>query len=140
MATGGSPHRSPFFAKALRRARRILEDPQALVQLAKDAEGKAAGLTSGPLSGVLDELKVLLRLIRAYGKGEYRKVSWKTMVLVVGAVLYLVSPVDVIPDFILGSGLVDDATVLAFVYRKVHKEVAEFLEWERASGTGPEQA
>jgi uncharacterized membrane protein YkvA (DUF1232 family) len=108
------------------------------MQLAKNVEGKAAGMASGPLSGLLDELKALLRMLRAYAMGEYRDVSWKSLALVVGALLYLVSPIDVIPDFILGSGMLDDATVLAFAYRKVHKEVEAFLEWEQASGTGPE--
>lgn len=140
MTAGGSAHRSKFFIQALRRARRILKDPDALIQLAKQAEGKAAGLTSGPLTGLRDELKALLRLIRAYAKGDYRKVSWESMVVAVGAVLYVVSPIDVIPDFILGGGVLDDASVLAFAYGRVHKEVEEFLEWERASGTGPEQA
>jgi uncharacterized membrane protein YkvA (DUF1232 family) len=121
-----------------RRARRLLQDPDALSRLARKAEDKAAGLTSGPLAGVLDELKALARLMRAYARGDYRKVSWESMVVVVGAVLYVVSPIDLIPDMLGGAGLLDDASVLAFAYRKVHKEVEAFLEWERASGAGPE--
>lgn len=138
--SGGNPaHRSTFFAQAQRRARRILKDPEQLFQLAKKAEGKAAGgLRSGPMSGVVDELKALLRLVRAYAKGDYRKISWESMVVVVGALLYLVSPIDLIPDFLVGSGFLDDAGVLAFAYRRVHREVEEFLEWERANGAEPE--
>jgi uncharacterized membrane protein YkvA (DUF1232 family) len=133
--SGGNPaYRSKFFAQAQRRARRILNDPEQLFQLAKKAEGKAGALSSGPMSGVLDDLKALLRLIRAYAKGDYRKVSWESMVVVVGAVLYVVSPIDVIPDFLLGSGFLDDVGVLTFAYRRVHKEVEEFLEWEQTSG------
>ncbi len=131
-------HRSRFFAKAQQRARRLLNQPEDLIRLAQQAEDKARNLESGPLAGLLVELKALLRLIRAYAKGEYRKVSWQSMVVVVGAVLYVVSPIDVIPDFILGSGLLDDAGVLAFVLRKVHGEIEEFLEWEREMGRGPE--
>ncbi len=136
MSGGDAAHRSTFFAQAQRRARRILKDPDQLVQLARKVEGKAAsGLRSGPMSGALDELKALLRLVRAYAKGDYRKISWESMVVVVGALLYLVSPIDVIPDFLLGSGFLDDAGVLAFAFRRVHKEVEEFPEWERPAAT-----
>jgi uncharacterized membrane protein YkvA (DUF1232 family) len=132
---GNAAYRSRFFAQAQRRAQRLLKNPDELIKLVKKAEGKA---TSGPLSGVANELKALLRLIRAYAKGEYRQVSWKSMVVAVGAVLYIVSPIDVIPDFLVGAGFLDDAGVLAFAYRKVHKEVEEFLEWERARDSGPD--
>ena len=63
-----------------------------------------------------------------------------SIVVAVGAVLYVVSPIDVIPDFLLGVGFVNDASVLAFAVRKIHKEIEEFLEWERASGRGPDPA
>ncbi len=137
MAMGRRPGPgSTLLAKAAQRARRLVKNPEALIQLAKDAEGKAANLTSGPRAAFVDELKALARMIRAYAKGEYRNVSWKSMLVAVGALLYLVSPIDVVPDFILGSGMLDDATVVAFAFRKIHKEVAAFLEWERASGNG----
>jgi uncharacterized membrane protein YkvA (DUF1232 family) len=134
---GNPVYRSRFFALLQQRAKRILKDPEALARLAQKAEDKAAGSGAGPLAGVADELKALLRLIRAYARGDYRKVSWQSMAMVVGAVLYVVSPIDVIPDFLFGGGLVDDASVLVFAYRKVHKEIEEFLEWERANAPGP---
>ena len=132
---GNSPNLSRLLAMLQRRARRLLQDPERLVQLARRAEDKATG--SGPLAGVGDELKALLRLIRAYARGDYRKVSWQTMAVVVGVVLYIVSPIDVIPDFLLGGGLLDDAGVLALAYSKVHKEIEEFLAWERANAEAP---
>ncbi|MGH8991777.1 MAG: YkvA family protein [Acidimicrobiia bacterium] len=134
---GNAPLPAKLLALVQQRAKGLLKDPQALIQLAKKAEGKAAGQASGPLAGVADELKALLRLLRAYAKGDYRKVSWESMAVVVGAMLYVVSPIDLIPDFLLGSGFLDDASVLAFAYRKVHQEVEEFLEWERANTAGP---
>ncbi|MGH7419371.1 MAG: hypothetical protein ACREKB_16485, partial [Candidatus Rokuibacteriota bacterium] len=73
---GNAPLLSKLFALVQQRAKSLLKDPAALIQLAKKAEGKAAGPASGPLAGVADELKALLRLLRAYAKGDYRKVSW----------------------------------------------------------------
>jgi uncharacterized membrane protein YkvA (DUF1232 family) len=135
---GSAPYLSKFFALAKQRIRRLLEDPEALVRLAKKVEDKTSESAAGALAGVSDELKALARLVRAYATGDYRQVSGESMAVVVGAVLYVVSPIDIIPDFLVGAGFLDDAGVLAFAYRKVHKEVEEFLEWERARDSGPD--
>jgi uncharacterized membrane protein YkvA (DUF1232 family) len=131
-----SAHQSLFFAKAQQRARRILKDPDALIGLAQKAERKAARLSSGMLS----QLKTCVRLIRAYAKGDYKQVSWESMVVLVGAVLYVASPIDLIPDAIPVAGILDDATVLSFALRMVHEEVQEFLAWEKATGRTPPKA
>ena len=123
-----------FFARAQQRARRLLQHPDELLDLAKQAEGKARHLESGALA----ELKALLRLIRAYARGDYRNVPWQSMVIVVGAVVYLVSPLDFLPDFIPVSGFLDDATVLGLALRKVQKEIDAFRAWEEEAGAASE--
>jgi uncharacterized membrane protein YkvA (DUF1232 family) len=128
-----SAHQSLFFAKAQQHARRILKDPDALMRLAQKAERKAARLSSGMLS----QLKTSVRLMRAYAKGDYKQVSWESMVVLVGAVLYVASPIDLIPDAIPVAGILDDATVLSFALRMVNEEVQEFLAWEKATGRTP---
>lgn len=103
------------------------------MRLAQKAERKALRLGSRPVT----QLKASARLIRAYAKGDYKKVSWESMVVIVGAVLYVASPIDLIPDAIPVAGLLDDATVLSFALRMVHEEVEEFLAWEKATGRMP---
>ena len=129
-------HQSMFFAKAQQHARRILKDPDALLRLAQKAERKASRLSSG----MLNQLKTSVRLMRAYAKGDYKQVSWESMVVLVGAVLYVASPIDLIPDAIPVAGILDDATVLSFALRMVHEEVQEFLAWEKATGRTPPKA
>ncbi len=124
--------------RAQRRARRLLDQPEELIRLVQQAERRAPSLESGPLAGVLDELKAALRLLRAFARGDYRNVSWKSLAVMVGAVLYVVSPIDFIPDFLPLGGVLDDATILGFALRRVHQEIEAFLEWERATGRGPE--
>lgn len=72
----------------------------------------------------------LFRLIRAWVKGEYQ-VPWRTIVLAIAAIIYLVNPFDAIPDFIPVFGYVDDAAVIAFVINSIRGDLDEFLEWER---------
>ena len=109
----------------------MLHDPGAAQKLADQAESKVQGKRSSAFSKVIEETKALIRLVRAYVTGEYRSVSWESMVLIVGALIYLVSPIDVIPDFLPG-GLVDDAAVVAFVLGLVRSELVEYMHWEVA--------
>ena len=49
------------------------------------------------------------------------------------AVAYALSPIDLIPDAVPGAGLVDDATVLAFVLARLDVELDRFAAWERTA-------
>jgi uncharacterized membrane protein YkvA (DUF1232 family) len=71
-----------------------------------------------------------LRLIKAWATGDYRQAPWKSMALVIAAILYFVNPFDAIPDFIPFLGYADDALVIGFVMRAIRKDVRAFLEWE----------
>jgi uncharacterized membrane protein YkvA (DUF1232 family) len=70
------------------------------------------------------------RLLRAYVKREYTDIPWQSLVLIVAAVLYFLVPVDVIPDFILGLGYLDDAAVIAWVVKTLQSVLDDFRKWE----------
>lgn len=125
---GRSP---PGFRRFQRRARALLRDPVATARLAEQAQERLQR-RRGALEGVIDELATLTRLIRAWAQGEYREVGNGALVAVVAAVLYFVVPLDVIPDFLAGIGLVDDIAVVAWVLERVRAEVDAFRRWEDA--------
>jgi len=79
---------------------------------------------------VFQSLRALLRLLRAYVKGEYRNVPPKSLILIVAGILYFLMPIDVIPDFIVGLGFIDDAAVLAWVVSTVKTVLDDFVMWE----------
>ena len=56
--------------------------------------------------------------------------------MIVASLIYFVSPIDLIPDFILGFGLIDDATVLAWTIKACASDLAAFIAWEK---TQPER-
>ena len=70
--------------------------------------------------------------MKAYVSGTYREMSIKPLLSVVAALLYFVNPFDLVPDFILGFGYLDDATIIAFVAKSFKKEIDAFLIWETA--------
>ena len=78
-----------------------------------------------------DQIKRLGRLVRAYANGSYREISVGNIVMVVAAILYFVTPLDLVPDAIPGAGFVDDATLLVFVLARLDAELAQFAAWER---------
>jgi uncharacterized membrane protein YkvA (DUF1232 family) len=70
------------------------------------------------------------RLIRAVVRREYTEMPWQRLVLIVAGVLYFLTPIDLIPDFILGVGYLDDVAVIAWVMKTVQSDLDAFLMWE----------
>lgn len=77
----------------------------------------------------------LLRLARAVARGDYRRVPVRSLLFVVGSLLYFITPADLIPDFILGTGFLDDAVVVAYAMKAIRDDLARFEDWELANQT-----
>jgi uncharacterized membrane protein YkvA (DUF1232 family) len=117
--------------RGLVRAEQLVRNPKELLGLLTAAERRLDGVKAGPLTPMVADLQTLLRMLRAWGEGEYRQVSAKNLALAALGLLYLVSPLDVIPD-ILPGGFADDAAVIGFVVKKLRSELVAFEAWERA--------
>ena len=78
------------------------------------------------------------RLVRATVAGQYQGTSVGRLVLMLAAAGYVVSPVDLMPEGLLGVfGLADDAMVLSWLATRLVEETEQFLEWEREQGGMP---
>ena len=93
---------------------------------------KEANWSNVNAASARDRFFVLGRLIKAYALGQYREVPWKTILLIVAAIIYFVNPLDLVPDIIPLSGLTDDFAVLVWVYNTVSNEIEKFLVWEKS--------
>ncbi|EQM67472.1 hypothetical protein L682_22250 [Aquipseudomonas alcaligenes OT 69] len=87
---------------------------------------------SGRLGAVKDDLQVLLALCVARLRGQYRDISPKALLSIVAGLVYFLTPVDVIPDWVLGVGLIDDLGVLAWVLKTWSAEIDAFRHWREA--------
>jgi len=74
----------------------------------------------------------MLRLIRAYIRGEYHQVSEDALLWIIAALKYLVDPFDLIPDRTPFLGFVDDANVVELVKDKTRRTLDDFMNWETA--------
>ncbi|RMG63391.1 MAG: DUF1232 domain-containing protein [Calditrichaeota bacterium] len=113
-------------------AAQVAQDQEALQHLLREAAEKAQRYRQ-QLNRVWDQLELLLNLVRAYVRGEYRRVPWKALVLMVGALLYFLNPMDIVPDFLAGIGFIDDATVIAMVVQAVREELERFRQFQLQS-------
>jgi uncharacterized membrane protein YkvA (DUF1232 family) len=125
-----------WFERKRRRAERLVHDLPATARTADRAERKARR-RRGPLARVWDDLQTLVRLVRAWARREYRDVSPSSLVMIVGALVYLVSPIDAILDAIPFIGLIDDAAVIGWVVGQVRAELEAFRSWEAGRAAPP---
>ena len=122
------------FAEALSTAKFYVGDPQRLRTLFLEASKEAAIAPRNAFADTWPYLQAMLRLIRAYSRDEYRGINPNAMVVVVAAVIYFVSPLDMIPDAVPGIGYLDDATILAIALRRTRQDLDDFMIWETVSG------
>ena len=94
---------------------------------------------SGPDEpGLAARLRAVPRLVRATASGDYSGTSRGRLAALAAAAVYVVSPVDLLPDWLPLIGLADDAVVISWLAAAVLGETGGFLRWERAhAGRGP---
>lgn len=124
---------APAFASYARKAQRVAKNKRSAKALLEEVATK---LKKTPdfkthFKRVWKRLQPMVRLVRAYVVGEYRAVPWNSIVLAVAALLYFVTPLDFIPDWMPGVGLLDDVGVMGMVLASIHKDLVKFQRWER---------
>jgi uncharacterized membrane protein YkvA (DUF1232 family) len=122
--------RSEAFARALSEAKLRVVGSGGLRSLFEQAAKDAASLPRQRLKENWPYLQTMLRLVRAYERGEYQRVSNDALLWIVAALNYLVDPFDLIPDRTPFLGFVDDAIVVGFVVDKTRQTLDDFMIWE----------
>ena len=114
------------------KAKAFLDDDVKMEGLFRDFEEKLKLIPK--IGKRASDLAVLLSMLRAYIKKQYTDVSMGTILLGIAALLYVVAPADLVPDFILGAGLLDDAAVLGMVLQAMHMDLSKYKKWQVANG------
>lgn len=95
----------------------------------RDIDKKMSGQKA--LKALLEHGRLLLSMIKDYFTGDYREVPYWAIGAAALALVYVLSPIDAIPDIIPGLGYLDDATVLAFCLKLVESELERYKEWKK---------
>lgn len=88
---------------------------------------------NGPLGKFFDDIKTMCAMVKAWSKKQYQNVPYKTIGMIILTLAYVFSPVDIIPDFIPGLGLLDDAAMVGLCLAAARSDINDFRIW--ASGT-----
>ncbi|MFC4355524.1 YkvA family protein [Chryseomicrobium palamuruense] len=114
-------------------AKGVMNHPKRRENLLKAVALKAAS-NKNSLGDAKEQALLLVEFVKAWYKREYRHVSKGTILSIVAALLYFVSPIDLIPDFLLGIGFIDDIAVLGFAYKRISKDLEKFKAWKVSTG------
>lgn len=109
------------------------EDVRKAVRSSGKIRGKVAG--GGPLRRFLEDVRVMCAMLRDYWRGEYREVPWWAISAVTFALLYVLNPLDIVPDMIPWVGLIDDAAVVAACLALVGEQLEAYQRWTRKKKT-----
>ena len=121
-----------FYKKNRKEAEEVLKDEGKMERLFQRLEKK---LNAVPVAGnSLAYVPLMMSLVRSYVKKEYIDPPVGTMISVVIALLYFLSPVDAIPDIIPGLGYIDDAAVVAGCLILIKGDLEEYRQWRKDSG------
>lgn len=88
-------------------------------------------LIRGPLADIASDISVLLELVQDYIHGRYREAPKRTVFAAAMALLYVLNPFDLIPDFIPGIGYLDDAAVVMLVIRSIRADIDDYRSWSQ---------
>ncbi len=128
--------KSVFFKKATGKAGRYASNTSRLVELVGQVVSKLKHVGfKGNLAEFQGSVGILVRMVKAYSSGAYRTLPWKSLVSIVAVLIYFVSPIDLIPDFLPVIGIADDFALVLWLIKTLGNDIAKFSEWEKNEKT-----
>lgn len=121
------------FKKYQKKAEEVLKDNKRVQSLLGSTREKLTEVleNNDRLKEFSEKIYVMIRMVKAQISGEYREFPWRTLAMIVGALIYFVTPLDMIPDVIPVLGLTDDISIVYWIYKSVQEDIEQFEEWER---------
>lgn len=112
-------------SKWLSKASKCIKTPGAMTKL-----GLSAGIyiKKNGLKSVSEHLALMTSYVKDVASGRYKGYNKTHLTLIVAAILYVVSPLDIIPDFLIVAGFVDDAAIIAWAFNEMGKELSKYKE------------
>lgn len=123
-----------------KRAEEILKDEVKWNEFKNSVENFLDKARKIPVLGsVIDDIVTMVQLADAYVHKEYTAIPWTSVVAIVAALIYLLSPIDLVPDFIPVVGYLDDVAVVMFVLKLgVGHDLEDFQKWKENNRTTSE--
>ncbi|MEV0593412.1 YkvA family protein [Nonomuraea cavernae] len=104
--------------------------------MAKAARAAAAwrayrDVTKPGTPGVMARVRAIPRMVGAVMRGKYTGLGKSKLALMGLGVVYILSPIDVIPDFLVLVGVADDFGVFLWLFGSLLGESGRYIDHER---------
>ena len=114
------------------KAKAFLDDDERMESLFRDFEKKLKVIPK--VGKRASDVAVLLSMIRAYIKKQYTEVSKATILAAIAGLIYVVNPMDIVPEYIIGFGVLDDAAVVGIILQAMHMDLNKYKKWQKDNG------
>lgn len=111
----------------LKNAKKLYEKYKKIKITAEDL--KKAGKLKNNLGVVATKFELLVRMVKSDRRGEF-KISTMDKVKIAGAIIYVISTIDAVPDILPIIGFGDDIGVVAYVISKLGNLISEYEKFE----------
>lgn len=111
----------------LKRAKKLYEKYKKTKVTVEDL--KKAGKLKNNLGAVATKFELLVRMVKSDRRGEF-KIPTMDKVKIVGAIIYVISTIDAVPDVLPIIGFGDDIGVVAYVISKLGNLISEYEKFE----------
>ena len=81
------------------------------------------------VGSILSDIPLLVSLVKSYIGGEYKEIPYNSIIAIVATLLYVIAPIDIIPDFIPVVGFADDAMAVTFCMKMIHDDLEKYKTW-----------
>ena len=123
------------FNKSKNKAESLIKDKDKVKDVLDKATKKANKMkksdgTMGPIEKIWDTLQLMFGITKDWMTGKYKDVPIGSMIAIIAGLIYFLSPIDVIPDFIPVIGYLDDVLVIGLVAAQVDSDLQKYKKWK----------
>lgn len=68
-------------------------------------------------------------MIHSFMRREYKAISMPHLIAIVASLIYFVTPLNVLPDAVPSTGLLDDAVVVGAVVKWCQDDIDKYMMW-----------
>ena len=97
-------------------AKKVMENMDKILQIASNDN----------LKKFINDIKLYFEMLSDFFTGKYKKIPYGTIAAIIGTLLYVLIPTDLLPDFIPGIGYLDDAAVLVLCLKFTLTDVENY--------------